>query len=116
MDHTQDLEERAETCDDFHRRRPGEPVGHVPAEGERIRYALRHDRWNPAANRMQEGGDFPGVLGEVCTVVRVFRRDGAGHDTYECLSVPARGRTPRRSWIDLDWWYCVPETVPDTLW
>lgn len=97
------------TSDDFHRRRPGEPLGYEPAVGDRIRYALRHTRWCSAQLRMIDGHDELGEFGEVVTVVGADERDGMTH--YACKT-----DTGERSWIDLDWWIAEQVFEDGALW
>lgn len=97
------------TSDDFHRRRPGEPLGYEPEVGDRIRYALRHMPWCPAVSRMIDGHDELGVFGDVVTVEAVYQRDERTH--YACRST--RGEY---SGIDLNWWIVERVVVDGALW
>ncbi|HWU29260.1 MAG TPA: hypothetical protein VN041_09245 [Microbacterium sp.] len=97
------------TSDDFHRRRPGEPQGYVPAEGDRIRYALRHTHWCPAAGCMVAGHDEPEEFRGVVTVIGAFERDGETRYTL-------RHAGGDLSWIDLDWWITEHVLEDGALW
>lgn len=97
------------TSADYHRRRPGEPLGYVPEVGDRIRYALRHSRWCPAAHRMLDEHDERGPMGDAVTVAGAFERDGMTH--YHCRD--DRGDS---SWIDLDWWIAEHVHEDGALW
>jgi hypothetical protein len=97
------------TPDDFHRRRPGEPIGYEPLIGDRIRYALRHSRWCSGVSRMLDDHDEQDPFGLTVTVMDIYARDG--HTRYSC-----RDDRGQYSGIDLDWWI-VEQVVEDgALW
>lgn len=97
------------TSDDYHRRRPDEPLGYVPEVGDRIRYALRHTRWCAAEQRMLDGHDEVGPFGIVVTVVDASESENGTR--YTCRD--AKGT---RSWIDLDWWIVERHIEDGALW
>lgn len=97
------------TNGDYHRRRPGEPIGYEPAEGDRIRYALRHTRWCPAVSRMVDGHDERAEFGDAVTVIGVYEQDGRTH--YAC-----KDATGDRSYITRDWWLIERVFEDGALW
>ncbi|MFJ4167794.1 hypothetical protein ACIPY5_19755 [Microbacterium sp. NPDC089698] len=97
------------TSDDYHRRRPGEPLGYVPEVGDRIRYALRHTRWCATAQHMVDGHDDLGEFDEPVIVVGIHENEHNTH--YACKD--SRG-TYRG--IDLDWWICEQVIEDGALW
>lgn len=97
------------TNDDFHIRRPGEPLGHEPQVGERIRYAMRHTRWDVNGTPVEDGTDAQGPWSEPVIVASIFTATNTGNLTYRL-----HHRTGD-SWITLDWWICEPAPVDGAL-
>lgn len=100
----------AVTNNDLHTRRDGEPLGHEPQVGERIRYAMRHTPWDVNGERVEEGTDAQGPWSEPAIVSDIFVATNTGDLTYRL-----HHRTGGDSWITLDWWICEPAPVDGTL-
>lgn len=102
------------TVDDYHRRRPGEPVGYVPQPGDRIRYALRHSPWDGDGGRLADADthDAQGPWSEPVDVTDVGESTVDGRRMYYCTN----RRTGAYSGVDLDWWICEPVTEDGALW
>ncbi len=100
----------AVTNDDLHTRRDGEPLGHEPQMGERIRYAMRHTAWDVTGQRVEPGTDAQGPWSEPAIVSDIFIASNTGDLTYRL-----HHRTGGDSWITLDWWICEPAPIDGTL-
>ena len=100
----------AVTNEDFHTRRDGEPLGHEPQMGERIRYAMRHTAWDVTGQRVEPGTDAQGPWSEPVIVSDIFIASNTGD-----LTCRRHHRTGGDSWITLDWWICKPAPVDGTL-